>query len=53
MIKAVLFDVDGTLISHKTKSIPESAKMALERLRNKGIQIFLSTSNLYLKSRFS
>lgn len=43
MIKAVLFDVDGTLVSHKTKSIPESAKMALERLRNKGIQIFLST----------
>lgn len=43
MIKAVFFDVDGTLVSHKTKSIPDSAKQALINLRKKGIKVFLST----------
>ena len=43
MIKAVFFDVDGTLISHKSKSIPESTKIALEKLREQGIKILLST----------
>lgn len=28
MIKAVFLDVDGTLVSHKSKSVPESAKEA-------------------------
>ena len=43
MIKAVFFDVDGTLVSHKSKSIPASAKQALITLRKKGIKIYLST----------
>lgn len=43
MIKAVFFDVDGTLVSHKSKSIPDSAKQALITLRKKGIKVFLST----------
>ena len=43
MIKAVFFDVDGTLVSHKSKSVPSSAAEALEKLREKGIKIFLST----------
>ena len=43
MIKAVFFDVDGTLVSHKTKSVPDSAKKAVEMLRKKGIKVFLST----------
>lgn len=43
MIKAVFFDVDGTLVSHKSKSVPESAKEAVEELRKKGIKVFLST----------
>ena len=42
-IKAIFFDVDGTLVSHKSKSVPESAKAALEELRKKGVKIFLST----------
>ena len=33
MIKAVFFDVDGTLVSHKSKSVPESAGKALDKLR--------------------
>ena len=43
MIKAVFFDVDGTLVSHKTKSVSESARQALDKLREKGIKVFLST----------
>lgn len=43
MIKAVFLDVDGTLVSHKSKSVPQSAKEALEKLRAKGIKVFLST----------
>ena len=36
MIKAVFFDIDGTLLSHKTNSVPASAVRALETLREKG-----------------
>ena len=43
MIKAVFFDVDGTLISHKTSSIPSSSIKALNMLKEKGILIFLAT----------
>ena len=43
MIKAVFFDVDGTLVSHKSKSVPKSAKEAIERLREKGVKVLLST----------
>ena len=43
MIKAVFFDVDGTLISHKTSSIPVSALTALNMLKEKGVLIFLAT----------
>lgn len=43
MIKAVFFDVDGTLVSHKSKSVPQSAKEAIERLREKGVKVLLST----------
>lgn len=43
MIKAVFFDVDGTLVSHKSKCIPDSAKRALMILRKNGIKVFLST----------
>ena len=43
MIKAVFFDVDGTLLSHKTNSVPDSARRALQALREKGILTFLAT----------
>lgn len=43
MIKAVFFDVDGTFVSHKSKSVPKSAREALDKLREKGIKVFLST----------
>ena len=42
-IKAVFFDIDGTLLSFKTREIPESTKKAIEILQNKGIKTILST----------
>lgn len=43
MIKAVFFDVDGTLLSHKTRQVPDDTKQVLQKLREKGIKIFVST----------
>lgn len=42
-IKAVFFDVDGTLFSFKTKSIPESTRKAIKNLRDKGIKVIVAT----------
>ena len=43
MLKAVFFDIDGTLLSHRTNSVPASALRALEALRQKGILTFMAT----------
>jgi len=43
MIKAIFFDIDGTLISFKTQKIPESAKKALLTLHQKGVLLFLAS----------
>ena len=42
-IKAIFFDVDGTLVSFDTHRMPESTLFALHELRKKGIKLFLST----------
>lgn len=43
MVKAVFFDVDGTLFSHASKTIPDSAKAALWELSGKGIPCVIAT----------
>ena len=43
MIKAVFFDIDGTLVSFKTHTVPASAQEALKCLREKGIKTFIAT----------
>ena len=43
MIKAAFFDVDGTLLSHKTKSVPASARAALAKLQAAGIPCVVAT----------
>ena len=43
MIKAIFFDIDGTLLSHTTYSVPESTKEALRLLKEKGILTFVAT----------
>lgn len=42
-IKAAFFDIDGTLVSFKTHHIPESTHIALAKLREKGIKVFISS----------
>lgn len=43
MIKAAFFDVDGTLLSHRTKSVPQSARDAIEKLKAAGIRCVVAT----------
>lgn len=43
MIKAVFFDIDGTLVSFNTHQVPESAAEAIRQLRTDGIKVFIAT----------
>ena len=43
MIKAVFFDIDGTLLDHSAHAVPESTIRAVEALREKGILTFTAT----------
>ncbi len=43
-IKAVFLDVDGTIYSHKTHRIPESAIRAIDAARANGYQVFMATA---------
>ena len=42
-IKAIFFDLDGTLLSFKTHTIPESTICALKALQAKSIKLFVAT----------
>ena len=43
MIKALFFDIDGTLVSFKTHAIPQSALDAIGKARMKGVKVFIAT----------
>lgn len=43
MIRAVFFDIDGTLVSFRTHRIPDSVKMAISRLKDMGVKVFIAT----------
>lgn len=43
MVKAIFFDIDGTLVSFKTHQIPDSTRKAIETIRNRGIKVFIAT----------
>ena len=43
MIKAIFFDVDGTLASFKTHKISELSKKAISTLKQKNIKVFVAT----------
>ena len=42
-IRAVFFDVDGTLTSFTTHEVPASTITALQRLRECGVLVFICT----------
>jgi len=46
MVKAIFFDIDGTLVSFKTRKVPQDNIEALKALRNKGIKVFISTGRM-------
>ena len=43
MIKAIFFDIDGTLVSFNTHRIPQSAIDAISMAKAKGVRIYIST----------
>ena len=43
MIKALFFDVDGTLVSFNTHKIPTSTVEALEEAKKRGVKLFIAT----------
>lgn len=43
MIKAIFFDIDGTLVSLRTHRIPQSAVDAITQAKRRGVKIFIST----------
>ena len=43
MIKAIFFDVDGTLVDPATHTIPQSTLDSLHILREKGVRLFVAT----------
>ena len=47
MVKAIFFDIDGTLVSFKTHCIPDSTLVALDLLRKKGIRLFIATGRQF------
>lgn len=52
-IKIVFTDIDGTLFSHKSHSVPQSAIDAIKTLQAKGIKVFLSSGRNYYLVRKS
>lgn len=43
MVKAIFFDIDGTLVSFDTHRVPSSTWEALDKLRAKGIKLFIAS----------
>lgn len=43
MIRALFFDVDGTLVSFDTHRVPDSAREALGEAHARGVKIFIAT----------
>ena len=42
-IKALFFDIDGTLVSFTTHRIPQSTVDALEQAKKNGVEVYIST----------
>lgn len=43
MIKAIFFDIDGTLLDHDNHLMPASTLEALKQLRKNGVKLFIAT----------
>lgn len=47
MIKALFFDIDGTLVSFNTHKIPQSTVDAIAAAKSKGVEVYISTGRPY------
>lgn len=45
--KVLFFDIDGTLLSEVTRTVPESTKQALKTARGRGHLVFVNTGRSY------
>ncbi len=43
-VTSAFFDIDGTLVSYRTHTMPQSTRDSLEVLRSQGIKLFIATS---------
>ena len=50
-IKVAFFDIDGTLLSHKTNRVPDSTKEAIKKLQAKGIECVIATGRDLIEMR--
>lgn len=46
MIKAIFFDIDGTLLSFKTHTVSQSTIDAINKLKQNGIKVIIATGRL-------
>lgn len=53
MVKAIFFDIDGTLFSHESYSVPNSARKALNELKQKDIHVVVATGRHLLEIKES
>lgn len=49
MMQAVFFDVDGTLLSHRTETVPTGTEEAFLRLKRAGVKVFAATGRHMLE----
>ena len=49
MIKAIFFDIDGTLVSFNTHKVSNASKIAIKKLKEKGIKVFIATGRIKLQ----
>ena len=50
-LKAVFVDIDGTLYSHRSNSVPPSAMEALDMLKEAGVRVFMCTGRCMAEIR--
>lgn len=50
MIKAIFFDIDGTLVSFNTHRIPADTLDALRRAESNGIKLFIATGRQHIEA---
>lgn len=51
MVKAAFFDVDGTVLSHRTKSVPQSTRKAIAQLQAAGILCVAATGRQIMEMK--